>query len=98
MSEISDAVLPLSPTVCILGSKHENKTSPVASHLWALCCLFIKRLILLNRKKQKPECFMKDSWLVECLDLLNMERAASFLKVSDRGLSGHWDIVRRPLG
>lgn len=54
-------------------------------------------LILMNWKERKPPCFSVDRWLEDYLDLLNMERAACLLKDFDKGLSGHWDIVRNYL-
>lgn len=97
LTELLDVDLPLSPIVCILGNKPDNVTCPMSIHLWALACLSVKRLILLNWKERKPACFLRETWLGDYLDLLNMERAACLLKDFDKGLSGHWDIVRRLL-
>lgn len=66
---------------------HDNITSGMITCLWALGCLSVKRLILLNWKRA---CFLKESRLEDYLDSLNVERAASLLKDVDKCLSGHW--------
>lgn len=85
MTQILDVTFTLSPTVCNLGCKPDKTTSPIINCLWVLGCLLVKRLILCNWKERNLAYFSKEVCLEEYLDLLNMERAATFMKDFDTG-------------
>ena len=81
----------------VLGQGLEGDLGQTINRLWSLGCLTTKRIILRNWKERKRNCFLKDTWVGQFLDLLNMERAACLLKDFDKRLEGYWDIVRQHL-
>ena len=97
MSSLFKVKFPICPTTCLLGKRPVNTPGITVDRLWTLGCLTITILILMNWKVCKPGCFTRESWLGECLDLLNMERAACLLKDFDQNLDDHWVIVYNSL-
>ena len=80
LSESLDVNIPVGPNICLLGLKPENVVGRAAVQSWTLGCLATKRLILLNWKERKTDCFSKETWLRGYKDLMCMERAASMLE------------------
>lgn len=97
MSVFLGVTLLVCPLACVLGQAPQGNHGSIINRLWSLGCLTTKRIILRNWKERKKDCFQKDSWVREYLDLLNMERAACLLKDFDKRMEGHWDIVREHL-
>ena len=79
LSSFLNVRIPLCPLTCLLGSRVENIESTVTQRIIALAFLSAKRIILINWKIRKPNCFSIENWLTDFLDLLSMERAASAL-------------------
>ncbi len=55
-----------------------------------------KRIILMNWKQHKPNCFSMENWNKDFTDLLSMEQAALFLQdnIIPDELDGPWDFIR----
>ena len=51
-------------------------------HRAGLGFLVAKRMILINWKTRKKNCFSKETWLLEFFDLLGMERMADLMNNS----------------
>lgn len=94
MSEILNIAIPLCPRICLLGGKLESVRDGKMQKIIALAYLAVKRIILLNWKVRKPICFNKETWLLDFLELLSMERAVASLHEYDQGSQGLWDIIR----
>ncbi len=99
-SEVTDILqsmfnvhIPQCPVVCILGNRVENTQAKTTQRLIALTCLSVKRIILMNWKICKLDCYSKHNWLKDFLDLLSMENAASTLTDHDKGLDSPWTVI-----
>ncbi|KAL7397330.1 hypothetical protein ABVT39_020256 [Epinephelus coioides] len=90
--------IPLCPSVCLLGTRIESIQSKLTHHIIALAFMSVKRIILMNWKSHKPNCFNIDNWLKDFLNLLSMERAASTLFEYDHGGDEPWIFIRSYLG
>ncbi|KAF3852923.1 hypothetical protein F7725_006278, partial [Dissostichus mawsoni] len=75
LAEILNIEILLTPATCLLGSPLNGITSTFASKLIALACLSTKRLVLMNWKVRKPNCFNLNRWLEDFLNILSMEEA-----------------------
>merc|ERR1712131_19897 len=74
----------LSPAMCLLGCQIEGvELSKELQYLLGLAFLSVKRLILLNWKVRKPNCFDMNIWMRDFLDLASMEQAATTLQEID---------------
>ena len=84
------------PEVCLLGLKLDGIESKALQHLLSLAFLSVKRIILMNWKIRKLNCFCLDQWLKDFIDLIMMEQAAIPLLESyrDKGLNILWSSVR----
>ena len=89
-----DIRLHLCPSACLLGSKIDEVCSKEVQDLIGLAFLSVKRIILMNWKVRKPNCFDVDRWLEDFLDLVSMEQAALFLQEQ---VSDHTDALSRIL-
>uniref|UniRef100_A0A667ZNP8 Reverse transcriptase domain-containing protein n=1 Tax=Myripristis murdjan TaxID=586833 RepID=A0A667ZNP8_9TELE len=78
-SIINDDVL-MCPEVCLLGAKMDGVKSEEIQQLLTLAYLSVKRIILMNWKVRKPNCFCLNNWLKDFIELIMMERAASALQ------------------
>ena len=94
LTDMMDVQIPLCPTFCLLGIKHENVKSNVVHKLVHLGFLSAKRIILMNWRTQKPSCFAIQAWLKDYLDLLSMERATNLFLDFERDTQGYWDMAR----
>ena len=81
---------PLEPAVGLLGKQIEGATTKKIQYLLDLAFLSAKRLILMNWKVKKPNCFDIVNWQKDFLELVSMEQAASVLQ--DLG-SDHTDSL-----
>ena len=97
LSSFLNVRIPLCPLTCHLGSRVENIESTVTQRIIALAFLSAKRIILINWKIRKPNCFSIDNWLKDFLDLLSMERAASALNDHDCGKEEPWNSISMDL-
>ena len=65
-----------------------------ASKCIALACLSTKRLVLMNWKVRKPNCFNFNRWLEDFLNILSMEEAAFSLLYLVKPDNRLWDKIR----
>lgn len=84
----------LSPLICLLGNKAEEVKSNELQYLINLGFLSAKRIILMNWKVRKPNCFHIDGWVKDYMDLIAMEHAASFLQGVQYNYKDIMDLVR----
>ena len=95
MSSSFKVKFPICPITCLLGKRPGNTPGVTVDWLWTLGCLTIKRLVVMNWKVRKPGCFLRESWLGQFLDLLNMERAACLLKDFDKCMEDYIKVWKR---
>lgn len=92
LCQIFNMNLQLCPTIAILGKNVEGVKSKTTQKLIALAFLTVKRMLLINWKVRKPNCFLLDKWVGEYLELVSMEQAASALDLS-KEQSNIFDLV-----
>ncbi len=94
---ILNVYIPQCPAVCLLGSKVENIHARITQRIIALAFLSVKRTILMKWKIRKPDCYNKNTWLKDSLDLLSMEKATSILKDNENEQAAPWTVMREYL-
>ena len=94
LSYILKVKIALCPLICLFGRRAANIEATLMQHIIALAFMSVKRIIMMNWKVQKPNCFNTDNWLKDFMDLLSKEHSTSFLNDLERGDEGPWIFIR----
>lgn len=95
LSVILKEDIPICPQVCLLGGEVDGVKSAETQHLLTLAFLSVKRIILMNWKVRKLNCFCLHNWLKDFVELIMMKRAASTLQgLYTDGLVEPWTLIR----
>ena len=84
---------PPCPLICLLGYRATQLRSKRDRKIAGLGFLVAKRMILMNWKTGKTNCFSKETWLLEIFYLLGMERMADLMNDSAYNFGINWDQV-----
>ncbi len=81
------------PLICLLGCRAAQLRPKRDRKIAGLGFFVAKRMILMNWKTHKTNCFLKETWLLEFFYLLGMERMADLLNDCTNNFDINWDQV-----
>lgn len=83
------------PIACVLGVEMSSVQSRMMRHVLLLAFVAAKRIILMNWKERKQNCFHIENWRRDFMDILAMEQGALALNIEKPTTpQGPWDFMK----